>query len=241
MDTKMSSITIGIPTRDRPNYLRDLLSALSVDDSGLLGEIIIYDNGTHPETKAVSHRYGAMYLRGLKKQPGGRNEILRVTKGEIIYFLDDDCLPCGNIGRILQVVWNGLSRANTVAVGGPVILSTFDCRPLVGMHDGRTYNRVLDGSSNLLEADHAQCWMPRTPTYVDFIPGGNMAFRTKELINVGGFDETFGRGTSFREETDPQLTLRQKGSKYSTTPPWRFGIVVPRKAEPDQKSRSSNN
>lgn len=213
-----TGITLGLVTKDRPSYLRRLLSRVVRDQSEHLMEVIVYDNSIGSETEKVTKEFDVTYLRGIKMQPGGRNAILKRTTTEIVCFMDDDCLPRKKYFDFLWEDFYCNSSEKIGCVGGPATPTFPDGRPAVRTHSGCGYNRVLGNGRTLLEQDHSQCWTPDHICDVDFVPGGNMAFRTSILISIGGFDETYGWGTAFHEETDPQLTLREHGFRILYDP-----------------------
>ena len=203
-------ITLGLVTRNRPGYLRAILKETFAMQSIRLCKVIVYDNSEQLDTSEVVAGFPEVtYIRGTKMQPGGRNEILRRVSTSVVCFLDDDV---GLTFGYFDTVWEDFHKyPNAAVVGGPAILVSNAGSPVRRIHGGYGYNRVTRTVKSILKADHSQCWIPDEICEVDFVPGGNMCFRTSLLLRVGGFDEAYERGTSFHEETDPQLSLREKG------------------------------
>lgn len=85
-------VSVIVPTRDRPDTLRQALAsirALEADD--LTFEILVGDNGTDPETRKVASDFAAIHLPVKEKgAAAARNAGLKAATGEFLAFLDDD-------------------------------------------------------------------------------------------------------------------------------------------------------
>jgi len=85
-------ISVIVPTRDRPDTLRQALAsirALEADD--ITFEILVGDNGTDPETRKVAGDLGAVHIPVSEKgAAAARNAGLKAATGELLAFLDDD-------------------------------------------------------------------------------------------------------------------------------------------------------
>jgi glycosyltransferase involved in cell wall biosynthesis len=85
-------ISVIVPTRDRPDTLRQALAsirALEADD--LTFEIIVGDNGADHETKKIAADFAAIHMPVKEKgAAAARNAGLRAATGEFLAFLDDD-------------------------------------------------------------------------------------------------------------------------------------------------------
>ncbi len=85
-------ISVVVPTRDRPDTLRQALAsirALEADD--MTFEILVGDNGSDPETEKVAADFSAIHIPVTEKgAAAARNAGLNAATGEFIAFLDDD-------------------------------------------------------------------------------------------------------------------------------------------------------
>jgi len=130
-------ISIVIPTRNRSAILAQCLAALPKGAQGLdEPEVIVVDDCSTDDTRGVTDafcRATSWQVRCLRQdRPMGanaaRNAALRVARGEIIVFIDDDVLVTdGWLSKLLA----GLSESFPV-VSGPVRL-TMD-GPVLGKH-----------------------------------------------------------------------------------------------------------
>ena len=93
-----SKVSVVIPTYNMSRYVGPAIESLLSQDAGL--EIIVVDDGSTDDTRAVLERYPVKYI--YQKNHGccgaGRNTGLRYVTGEYIAFLDADDLACP--GRI---------------------------------------------------------------------------------------------------------------------------------------------
>lgn len=85
-------ISVIVPTRDRPDTLRQALAsirALEADD--ITFEILVGDNGSDPESRKVASDFGAIHIPVSDKgAAAARNAGLKAATGEFLAFLDDD-------------------------------------------------------------------------------------------------------------------------------------------------------
>lgn len=123
-------VSVIMPTRDRPELLREALESVRARETGdLKFEILVGDNGTDAGSRAAAQAYGATYLKVDKAGAGAaRNAGLKIAKGEFIAFLDDDDVWLdGNIAAQLAML-----RADPTldAVLGQTISTDHDLKPL---------------------------------------------------------------------------------------------------------------
>jgi glycosyltransferase involved in cell wall biosynthesis len=87
-------VSVVVPTRDRPELLAQALASVrALEGPDLTFEILVGDNGTHPQTQAVALAHGARYVKADRSgAAAARNVALRAASAEFVAFLDDDDL-----------------------------------------------------------------------------------------------------------------------------------------------------
>jgi glycosyltransferase involved in cell wall biosynthesis len=130
METRLT-ISVLIVTRNRAEWLRDTLDSVT-RQSRPPDEVIVVDNASTDHTRDVvssfADRLNVTYVheptRGI---PHARNAAVRCATGDIVAFVDDDCVADENWLRHIEVAF--LRDPNIGAVGGEI-----------------GYDRVGDGS-----------------------------------------------------------------------------------------------
>jgi glycosyltransferase involved in cell wall biosynthesis len=86
------AVSVVIPARNAAATLGPTLDALT----GLGAEVVVVDDGSHDETVSLAERHPAVtqVVRVARLGPGAaRNAGVAVTSGEVLAFLDADCVP----------------------------------------------------------------------------------------------------------------------------------------------------
>src|SRR5438309_3798069 len=87
------TVSVVIPTRERPGYLEVALSSIVAQATTAGAEVLVVDDGGDtPQARALAARFGARYApharpRGLNV---ARNTGVASSRGELIVFVDDD-------------------------------------------------------------------------------------------------------------------------------------------------------
>lgn len=188
-------ISVIICTRNRPELIGDCLRALSLNgyrDS----EILVIDQSTGPNTADVVRRFSlddrirylATHTIGLSR---ARNLGIRMSRGEVVAFTDDDCVPATD--WIESLVTSFKHRPEVAAVYGRSL-------PRESVHSGErpvatkteTRERIFSKRCNPWRLGH----------------GNNMAFRRMVFDTVGLFDEALGPGGILRNGDDADFAYR---------------------------------
>ena len=168
------SISVVIPTRDRPEDLARCLEALALQDPPPL-EVIVVDDGSRDspavdEAVALCPEARCIRLDG-RGPAAARNAGAAIARGEVICLTDDDCAPAPD--------W-------AAAVGAAAARS--------GIASGRTV--TPPGASAAAKAtqaiiDHLGDWggRPGSPS-PGFAPTCNLAVRS-DLLRTHPFDDRF--------------------------------------------------
>lgn len=202
--------SIIVCTRDRCVRLDALLASLAAarPAAGLDLELIVVDDGSQDATSVTVKRFAstASFPVCLLVQQSGRglaaarNRGLREARGDLIIFLDDDCVVSANYFRELAARFAADDRP--VFRGGRVVLGDAADAPLTiktSPYSERLGERADPGG---------------------FILGCNMAMPRAILAKVGLFDERFGAGAPLKsaEDTDYMLRARLAGFRVEYVP-----------------------
>lgn len=181
------AVSLIVCTRNRAERLKTCLAAVGEIDCNWPWEIVIVDNGSRDNSRAVA----SMFLRD-NPMPGqyvwepksglsnARNAGVAASCGEIVAFTDDDCYPAPDfLGHICEI----FADERIGFAGGRILL-----------HDPLDYPLTVNESTTALSFAGGSV-VPCAE-----VQGANMAFRRTALLAVGGFDPAFGAGTPFPAE-----------------------------------------
>ena len=201
--------SIIVCTRDRCVRLEALLASLAAAKpaAGMDLELVVVDDGSRDATGVTVKRFAASaaFPVHLLQPPGrglaaARNRGLREARGDLIIFLDDDCVVSANYFR--EVAARFAADDRPVFRGGRVMLGDPADAPLTIKTS--PYAERLDE-----RADPG-----------GFILGCNMAMPRAVLAKVGLFDERFGAGALLKsaEDTDYMLRVSLAGIRVEYVP-----------------------
>ncbi|HZT66422.1 MAG TPA: glycosyltransferase [Acidimicrobiales bacterium] len=177
-----SRVAVVVPTRNRRHLLGQALGGLR-GQSRPPDEIVVVSDGSTDGTDELVETLPIRLVRtsGVGSA-GARNAGWKATEGDLIAFLDDDCVPDAD--------W--LSR----------LLAPFD-DPRVGLVQGRTRPaRALDVGERSISVE----------TETGLYESCNIAYRRTALQEVDGFDESFTRRFGpFGEDTDLAWRVKRLG------------------------------
>lgn len=196
-------VSVVVPTRARPEFLRRCLeSLLQLDYPSDRYEIIVVEDGTEGGQAVTEEiRQRAEVSVTYKRIPHSgaatsRNVGLQLAKGEIVAFIDDDAMA---VGTWLRRLVDGLLREGVGGVGGRV--SPEYPEPFL--------EAVMERGGDVKWSSFNAA--PQGVLEVDHLPGGNMAFWRAALIRVRGLDARYTRRGSWREDTDLCIRVRHLG------------------------------
>jgi glucosyl-dolichyl phosphate glucuronosyltransferase len=214
------SISIIIVTRNRADSLRETLKAMEQVrvPSDWEVELLIVDNGSTDHTGSVVREFAnaPWTLRYFVEHRLGKtialNSGLRIAKGEIFLFTDDDVRPCREwISGMCAPLLSG--RADAV-VGG-IAIAPHLLRPWM-----KPQHRSWLASTEEISPESPNCMV-----------GANMGFSRKVLEKVPGFDERLGPGAiGYGDDTFFGCQLREAGYVIVSA----FDIIVEHHFDPSR-------
>jgi glycosyltransferase involved in cell wall biosynthesis len=168
-------VSVVIPTRDRAALIGFQLEALATQTTERDFEVIVADNGSTDDTEAVvrsfADRFAHVEVVDASTRLGSahaRNVGVAAARGGIIAFCDSDDVVAADWLEHLVAAW----RPSAIIAGRT--------RPL---RDG-------GGAGSAPDPDVGQ----HRRVQLEFLPhadGGNLSIGRQELLDMGGFDETF--------------------------------------------------
>lgn len=165
----MIRCSICLSTRNKAAALRNTLRSIYAQEVPFTFEVIVVDDGSRDETKAVCDDFPKVRYRFLanpkyRNPSKARNEAFRMAEGEIILAQSDDVVHVG--GKSIQTLVDGLKD-------GEFLLA-------------RTANYQYDKQGNPVQFIREYAGPERQVPY--FFLG---AIRYENVYAVGGYDEEF--------------------------------------------------
>jgi glycosyltransferase involved in cell wall biosynthesis len=116
------SVSVVVPSRDRPAALGRCLAALAALEQDVPLEIVVVDDGSRDEA-GVAAVVAAVPAARVVRTPGlglgaARNAGVRAATGDVVLFTDDDCRPDPGWARLLVAA---VARDGTAAAGGRTV------------------------------------------------------------------------------------------------------------------------
>jgi mycofactocin system glycosyltransferase len=158
-------------------------------------EVLVVDDGSSDDTPVVARAMGACVMSsgGLGRGPAAaRNRGARAARGEILAFLDSDCMASA---RWLADLVEAFEDRGLAAVGGRVD----------GMHTSAALDRYEAEMSSLCLGARERSAQLGSDTF--YLPSCNLLVRRSAFMDVGGFREELHVG----EDVDLSWRLRDRG------------------------------
>jgi mycofactocin system glycosyltransferase len=196
LEAELPQVSIIIPVKDRPSDLRHCLESLAaLDYPKERLEIIVVDDGSSDNTPQVALELGARLLHSGAIGGGpaaARNRGAQAASGEILAFIDSDCIASP---QWLRELLPAFSAPPVAAVGGWVD----------GMHSSVPLDRYEAVMSSLNLGRRAMSGGAGGDTF--YLPSCNLLLRRDAFVRAGGFRAELQVG----EDVDLTWRLRDAG------------------------------
>jgi glycosyltransferase involved in cell wall biosynthesis len=194
----MTELTIGIPTKNRPDFLRETLKSLR-DQSCDQFEVVISDNNSDASTYEVVNEAGLKNVSYFKFDANvslerNWNNLIRMSSGKFFLLLsDDDLLSPNAVEEILAL----LQMPEEEETFGAICLATRKIdvtgKPLPyedPIHKITNYGKVRIGPALVFDYKLVS-WLFLTKRFEFYIC--STVLKKSDILKFGGFDfETFG-------------------------------------------------
>jgi lipopolysaccharide biosynthesis glycosyltransferase/glycosyltransferase involved in cell wall biosynthesis len=184
---ELIDISLIVATRNRAKQLAGCLQAICKLAFDGAWEVIVVDNGSTDETSSIIERarstMPAPLIALFEPERGAaraRNRGIRVARGRIVAFTDDDCYVDQ---KFLTETVRAFADERMGYITGRVEL----------------YDES-DADATVNRSRTPKRYRPHNYIYTDDVIGANLAFRRAVLGEIGGFDERMGAGQMFSAE-----------------------------------------
>jgi len=197
----LTELSIIISTYNSPRYLSLVLEGI-INQIDQNFECIIADDGSTEDTKVIVDRYSKMrkliYVwqedRGFRLA-SIRNKALSVSSGEIIAFIDGDCIPSPYYSYDAKRLFERASSLNIRVYfqGHRVILDKEISDKISNAKEPFSLLWIIRNQKHLSNIQNAfRYFYPIIPhKKLKGVRGCNMLFNRIDLLEVNGFDEEF--------------------------------------------------
>lgn len=199
-------LSVIVCTHDRADLLADVLSDLDRQDDAADVEVLVVDDGSTDGTAVLLEGWADGERKRAHHQPNAglataRNEGLRLARGELVAFLDDDVVVPAHWSRAVREAFD--DRPGTEAVAGRILPEWAHDPPRWLTGALREYLSLLD-----LGEEPVALGPGREPF------GANFAIRASVVAEIGGFRTDLGRKAGSlmsNEERELFWRLRDRG------------------------------
>ena len=173
-------ISIVIPTLNSAKTLQITLESIRNNNDTPSYEILVIDQFSKDNTVDIAKKFGAKVL--MIKERGAaiaRNVGITKSRGEIIYFVDSDCILPPNTLSMLTDFFKKYKDAD--GVGGPLLPQ--ESKNIIQKFANNNFLNIMQFPNELRKAEFR--------IFKGSLITGNCAYRRKLLVKIGAFDKTF--------------------------------------------------
>jgi len=212
-----NSISIIICTRNRPEQIRECLEHLARSSLAAVCEILVLDQSAQPlELEGLPAavrpllRYHSRPGRGLAK---ARNQAIRLARGEILAFTDDDCVVSSSWA---DQIWRAFdANPHVDGVYGRVLAYDDGSAPVTYHRWATAFGEISYATrpggvscTALFDKPNAAAFRRPVMPIENLGAGNNMAFRRRVFERHGLFVEDLGAGGPLRSGEDCEFHYR---------------------------------
>jgi glycosyltransferase involved in cell wall biosynthesis len=189
------NVSLVIPGRNVSGTIKECSeSVVPLLNRHGLEEIIFVDDGSVDATAEIVQRYPVRYIRTEAKGPGAaRNTGWQSAKGDLIWFVDADCIAEPDA---LSILLEHMKDPQLAGVGGSYGNAREDSLLACLVHE-EIVERHL-----------------RMPSRVNFLASFNVLYRREVLERFGGFDETYLKA----QDAELAYRIQQTGAQLAFDP-----------------------
>ena len=184
-------VSIVIPAHHAEKTIGACLDGLRASPINDCEIIVVADDESVPMVRALAEPRGARVLTPNRSAAAARNLGAQNARGEILLFIDGDCVP--------ELNW---AQYMLAPLSDPEMVGA------CGMK--RTHQRGIIPRFIQMEFDY-RYERERKLHYIDFIDSGTAAYRRDVFLKCGGFDTTL----SDAEDTDLSYRLSEQGYRMA--------------------------
>ncbi len=199
-------ITVVVCTRNRPDGLTACLESLLVQDYPNYSVLVVDNAPVAGGSRAVVDRFDRSIVGYVAEpEPGlsrARNRGLAASSGEIIAWIDDD--EIADRGWLTAIVDGFRREPGASAVSGIMLPAELETWAQVRFEQYGGHSKHRGFKPETFSPETAAIQDPLYPL-PPFGTGGNMAFRRRALLEVGGFDIALGAGSPTMGSEDTRI------------------------------------
>lgn len=209
------TVSVVINTHNRGPHLKRLLDALSRQTYDRF-EVIVVNGPSTDNTEDVLKQYQSAIRTDkcpIVNLCVSRNIGVRDAAGEIIAFIDDDAVPQDK--KWIENAVHYFQNEKVGFVGGVVLRLGGNTEFRYGYFDIWGQNSTINDRPIIYDDPNGEKFSRGS--------GGNIFFRTKSLIETGGFDEYYAY---FLDETDLCMRIIKKDILVNTEKIWQLSMKL---------------